>query len=54
MGCGLTKVVKKINVSPFLKARSCKTIMGGKVLIALDKTGNEQSLCHFSDDSFLK
>ncbi len=32
----------------------CKTVMGGKVLIGLDKNGNQQSLCHFSDDSFLK
>ena len=31
----------------------CKTVMEGKVLIALDKSGNEQSLCHFADDSFL-
>lgn len=38
--------------NPF--AVRCKTVMGGKVSIALDKTGNEQSLCHFSDDSFLK
>jgi hypothetical protein len=38
--------------NPF--AMRCKTVMGGKVLIGLDKNGNQQSLCHFSDDSFLK
>jgi len=38
--------------NPF--AVRCKTLMGGKVSIALDKSGNEQSLCRFSDDSFLK
>jgi hypothetical protein len=38
--------------NPF--AVRCKTVMGGKVSIALDKSGNEQSLCHFTDDSFLK
>jgi hypothetical protein len=38
--------------NPF--AVRCKTVMGGKVSIALDKNGNEQSLCHFTDDSFLK
>ena len=38
--------------NPF--AVRCKTVMQGKVIIALDKKGNEQSLCHFSDDSFLK
>jgi hypothetical protein len=38
--------------NPF--AVRCKTVMKGKVIIALDRKGNEQSLCHFSDDSFLK
>ena len=38
--------------NPF--AVRCKTLMNGKVIIALDKKGNEQSLCHFSDDSFFK
>ena len=38
--------------NPF--AVRCKTVMKGKVIIALDKKANEQSLCHFSDDSFLK
>lgn len=38
--------------NPF--AVRCKTVMEGKVLIGLDKAGNQQSLCHFSDDSFLK
>jgi hypothetical protein len=38
--------------NPF--AVRCKTVMGGKVLIALDKAGNQQSLCQFPDDSFLK
>jgi hypothetical protein len=38
--------------NPF--AVRCKTVMNGKVLIAVDKSGNEQSLCHFSDDSFLQ
>ncbi len=38
--------------NPF--AVRCKTMMKGKVIIALDKKGNEQSMCHFSDDSFLK
>lgn len=37
--------------NPF--AVRCKTVMKGKVLIGRDKAGNEQSLCHFSDDSFL-
>jgi hypothetical protein len=37
--------------NPF--AVRCKTVMKGKVLIGLTKSGNEQSLCHFSDDSFL-
>jgi len=32
----------------------CKTVMEGEVVIGLDKSGNQQSLCHFSDDSFLK
>lgn len=37
--------------NPF--AVKCKTVMKGSVVIALDKNGNEQSLCHFSDASFL-
>lgn len=37
--------------NPF--AVRCKTVMKGNVLIAVDKKGNEQSLCHFPDDSFL-
>lgn len=38
--------------NPF--AVRCKTVMKGKVHIGLDKSGNEQSLCHFSDDSYLQ
>lgn len=31
----------------------CKTILNGKVVIARDPQGHEQSLCWFSDDSYL-
>ncbi len=31
----------------------CKQLMGGKILIGLDENGNEQSVCRFSDDSYL-
>lgn len=37
--------------NPF--AVRCKKIMLGKIHIAVDKAGNEKSLCHFSDDSYL-
>lgn len=38
--------------NPF--AVRCKTVMKGAVLIGVDLAGNQQSLCHFSDDSYLK
>jgi hypothetical protein len=31
----------------------CKTMMNGKVVIGKDTQGNQQSLCLFSDDSYL-
>lgn len=31
----------------------CKTILNGKVMIAKDQDAHEQSLCWFSDDSYL-
>ena len=31
----------------------CKTLMNGRVLIGVDLDGNEQSFCHFKDDSYL-
>lgn len=36
------------------KAVQCKTQLKGEVVIALDRNKNQQSLCHFSDDSYLK
>lgn len=32
----------------------CKHLMGGEVIIAVDFSGNRQSLCHFKDDSYLR
>jgi len=36
------------------RAVRCKTVLNGVVVIALDKNGNQQSLCQFTDDSYLK
>lgn len=36
------------------KAVRCKELMGGTVVIGLDRKGNEQSFCYFKDDSFLR
>jgi sigma54-dependent transcription regulator len=36
------------------RAVQCKKQLKGEVVIALDRNGNQQSLCHFSDDSYLK
>jgi hypothetical protein len=34
-------------------AVKCKTLLGGEVVIGLDRRGNQQSFCQFSDQSYL-
>lgn len=36
------------------RAVRCKKQLMGRVVIALDRNGNQQSLCKFSDNSYLK
>lgn len=55
-----SKAFEKKEVSPELlsggknpSSVKCRTLLNGKVVIAKDQEGNEQSLCWFSDDSYL-
>lgn len=55
------KTFQKKTVSPELlmggknpSAVKCKELMKGKVVIATDREGHQQSLCHFADDSYLQ
>lgn len=36
------------------RAVRCKAVLNGVVVIALDKNSNQQSLCRFPDQSYLK